>query len=95
MKPELEFKPTNKYKKDLSLMVRQGKDVSLLDAVVDKLCKQESLEPKYRDHPLHGNYVGHRECHIEPDWLLIYRVSEKELILTAVRTGSHSNLLKK
>jgi mRNA interferase YafQ len=56
------------------------------------LCKQEQLDPKYHDHPLRGNYKGCRECHIDPDWLLIYRIDNDALILTAVRTGSHSDL---
>jgi mRNA interferase YafQ len=61
-------------------MIRQGKDMSLL------------LDAKHHDHPLQGHYAGFRECHVTPDWLFIYRINEKELILTASRTGSHSEL---
>jgi mRNA interferase YafQ len=88
----LEFKITAKYRKDFRLMISQSKNISLLDDIIDKLCKQERLDPKHHDHPLQGNYIRHRECHIESDWLLIYRIDNEALILTAVRTGSHSDL---
>jgi mRNA interferase YafQ len=91
----LELKVTSKYKKDRKLMKKQGKDLSQLISIIEKLQRQETLDPKHHDHPLQGNYIRHRECHIEPDWLLIYRVDNKALILTAVRTGSHSDLYKK
>jgi mRNA interferase YafQ len=73
-------------------MSKQGKDLSLLDAVIEKLQNNETLDAKHRDHPLHGDYVGFRECHIEPDWLLIYGIDSGKLVLTASRTGSHSDL---
>lgn len=57
-----------------------------------KLANGESLDPKHKDHPLSGNWVGHRECHISPDWLLIYRYDDDVLVLTLTRTGSHSDL---
>ncbi|MDR2581462.1 MAG: type II toxin-antitoxin system YafQ family toxin [Fibromonadaceae bacterium] len=88
----LDFETTTRYRKDVKLMRKQGKNLVLLDSIVDKLRNREVLDPKYRDHPLLGNYVGHRECHITPDWLLIYYVDNEALILTAVRTGSHSEL---
>ncbi len=71
-------------------MLRRRKNLSLLEAVVRKLADEESLPPKNRDHALTGDWQGYRECHIAPDWLLIYKIAGKELIL--VRTGSHSDL---
>lgn len=88
----LEIKFTSKFKKDFKKAKNQGRDISKLREVLNKLACQESLPEKMHDHVLSGNYHGHRECHIEPDWLLIYLVDEGELILTAVRTGSHSEL---
>lgn len=73
-------------------MHKRGADISLLVSVLDRLRRGETLEAKYRDHALTGNYTGFRECHIQPDWLLIYMVNKTELILTASRTGSHSDL---
>ena len=87
------LKFTNQFKKDYKLMIKQGKDISLLDNVIEKLQKGEKLDNKYRDHALTGTYRGFRECHIQPDWLLIYFVENKITTLTAVRTGSHSELL--
>ena len=87
------LKFTNQFKKDYKLMIKQGKDISLLDNVIEKLQKGEKLDDKYRDHALTGTYRGFRECHIQPDWLLIYFVENKITTLTAVRTGSHSELL--
>lgn len=74
-------------------MKKQGKDMSLLGEVIDLLLNEIVLDEKYHDHPLSGNYVGFRECHILPDWLLIYAIDKDQLILTASRTGSHSDLL--
>lgn len=71
-------------------MTRSGKNIELLEAVVRKLAKGETLPPRNRDHNLAGNWKGYRECHITPDWLLIYKVDGRDLIL--VRTGSHSDL---
>jgi mRNA interferase YafQ len=76
-------------------MIKQGKDMSLLDAIIEKLQKQEALDAKHHDHSLRGDYIGFRECHIAPDWLLIYWVDDDALVLTASRTGSHSELFKK
>ena len=67
-------------------------DISLLKSIVTKLANGESLDPKYKDHPLTGNWIGHRECHIQPDWLLVYRYEDDVLVLTLVRTGTHSDL---
>lgn len=74
-------------------MKKQGKDMSLLEFVIDEFLAERVLDEKYQDHSLVGKYVGFRECHILPDWLLIYAVDHEELILTASRTGSHSDLL--
>ncbi|MDO4289748.1 MAG: type II toxin-antitoxin system YafQ family toxin [Eggerthellaceae bacterium] len=88
---KLEF--TTKFKKDFKRVKKQGKDLAKLKVVLDLLCKQDKLPANLRDHSLEGNYKGHRELHVEPDWLLIYRVNDDALVLTAVRTGSHSDLL--
>ena len=83
---------TTQFKKDLKRIRKRGLDLNSLKFVLDTLQKQEALPLKYRDHALVGNYRGFRECHIEPDWLLIYTISNEKLILTAARTGSHSYL---
>ena len=76
-------------------MKRRGLDISLLDDVVDQLRRGKRLDEKYRDHGLVGSFAGFRECHIKPDWLLIYLVEDDILTLTLVATGSHSSLFKK
>ena len=83
---------TNKFKKSYKLMIKRGKDISLLDYVVNTLMSGKQLSEKYRDHELTGTWKGYRECHIEPDWLLIYYVENDVLVLTLVDTGSHSDL---
>lgn len=83
---------TTQFKKDIKLAKKQGKDTDKIFEVVDKLANDEVLEAKYKDHCLTGDYKDCRECHIEPDWLLIYKKYESELILMLVRTGSHSDL---
>ena len=89
----LELRFTTKFKKDYKRIKRQGKDLSKLERTLEALVCQEVLPDATRDHSLGGTYHGHRECHIEPDWLLIYRVDEDGLVLVATRTGSHSELL--
>ena len=84
---------TVKFKKDYKRIKKQGKDLGKLKDALTRLANQEKLPESMHDHILSGNYKGHRECHIEPDWLLIYLIDEGELILTATRTGSHSELL--
>jgi mRNA interferase YafQ len=74
-------------------MDRRGKDITKLEKVVDMLASGKTLPEKYRDHKLTGNWVGYRDCHIEPDWVLIYKIENDILILTLSRTGSHSDLL--
>lgn len=81
---------SNQFKKDLRKAAKQRKDIGQLNKLVKLLQNNEQLETRRKDHALKGNYSNHRECHIEPDWLLIYRVIENELVL--VRTGSHSEL---
>lgn len=83
---------TSLFKKDLKAAKKSGYDLQLLNTVVDTLAMGLPLDEKYKDHKLNGNYQGCRECHITPDWLLIYEISEDELILYLTRTGSHSKL---
>ena len=83
---------SNRFKKDLKLAHKRGYPLERLDAVVEKLASGQTLEPKYRDHDLTGNYAGFRECHIQPDWLLVYRIENEELMLFLSRTGTHSDL---
>ena len=83
---------TNSCKKDIKRASKQGKNLDLLFEVVDILSEGRSLEPKYNDHKLSGEYSGKRECHIEPDFLLIYEIKEKEILLVLVRVGTHSDL---
>ena len=85
---------SNRFKKDLKIAHKRRMDITLLNAVVDKLANGETLEAKYRDHDLKGNYAGFRECHITPDWLLIYRIDGEDLILFLSRTGTHADLFE-
>lgn len=84
---------TNKFKKSLKQARKRGLNINLLDEVVEKLLDNIPLEPKYRDHQLKGEYADFRECHIQPDWLLIYLKEIDKLTLTLVDTGSHSDLI--
>ena len=86
------IKYEKKYKKSLRLMYKQGKNIDLIDDIVYKLANGQQLEPKYKDHKLHGKYKEYRECHIENDWLLIYKIEDDKLILTLTDTGTHSDL---
>ena len=88
----LDLVMATQFRKDLKRINKQGKDLSLLKDVLQTLREEQALEEKYRDHALTGNYIGFRECHIQPDWLLVYAINKEELILTASRTGSHSDL---
>ena len=87
-----DIKTTKKFEKDLKLIEKQGKDVGKLVELIDRLAAAETLEPRYKDHALAGRYRGFRECHIEPDWLLVYQVFNRSLVLVLSRTGSHSEL---
>ena len=89
----LTVKFTTAYKKSYKLMKMRGKNLSLLEEVIDTLRQGKALEERFRDHELKGNLKGFRECHIQPDWLLIYRIENDILSLTLVDTGSHSDLL--
>ena len=80
------------FKKDYKRIVKRGYDMRLLEKVIELLAKQKPRPEKNRDHQLSGDYAGCRECHITPDWLLIYEVADEELILYLTRTGSHSDL---
>lgn len=88
----LEIVPSNRFKKDLKLAIKRGYKIELLREVVNCLASGETLEAKYKDHLLTGDYGGFRECHITPDWLLIYRIEDDELYLFLSRTGTHSDL---
>jgi len=83
---------TSKFRKDVKRLQKRGKRFDEFQRVIRKLAGEESLEPKYRDHPLLGEYKRTRECHIEPDWLLIYEATESELLL--IRTGTHADLFE-
>lgn len=85
---------SGKFRRDYKRIQKQGKDVNLLLSVVDTLAAEKPLERKYRDHAMSGDFIGHRECHIEADWLLIYKVEEDALLLTLTRIGSHSELFR-
>ena len=86
------IRPTTKFQKDLKRAQRRGYDLSLLSDVIKKLAVGDPLPEKNKDHNLAGDYMGCRECHITPDWLLIYEISDGDLILYLTRTGTHSDL---
>ena len=88
----LELVTTSQFRKDLKRIKKRGLNLKKLENILISLRNQEVLDLKYRDHALSGNYLGFRECHIEPDWLLVYAIDKGKLILTASRTGSHSDL---
>lgn len=83
---------TSKFRKDYKLIKKRGLDISCLEEGIDTLLAEQSLDEKYHDHALHGRYEGFRECHIQPDWLLIYQIDKGEAVLIATRTGSHSDV---
>ena len=85
-------KPTTRFRKDLKQIVKRGYDIDLLTSVIKTLANEEMLDPKYSDHPLKGEYRNCRECHITPDWLLIYEKADDMLILYLTRTGTRSDL---
>ncbi len=88
----MKIKYHNSFKKDYKLMKKRGLNLDKLKFVINQLASGNPLEEKYRDHALTGDYKGFRECHIEPDWLLIYQIIDEELVLILSRTGSHSDL---
>jgi mRNA interferase YafQ len=85
-------KSTTKFQRDLKRAEKRGYRIELLTAVVKKLAAGELLDQIYDDHPLKGQYKGYRECHITPDWLLIYKIEKENLILLLTRTGTHIDL---
>lgn len=95
MKDKLDIVWTNQFKKDYKTAMKRSLNINLLDEVITKLAHCEQLPEKCKDHALSGNWIGHRECHIQPDWLLIYRVENDLLVLTLTRTGTHSDLFGK
>lgn len=86
---------TAQFRKDYKLAKKRGLKLEALAEVVTFLANGQALPEKNRDHSLSGNWIGHRECHILPDWLLIYRIDDDVLVLTLARTGTHSDLLSK
>ena len=83
---------STKFKKDVKRLVKQGKDMEKLKAVIEKISNNQPLPESFHDHKLSGDWEGFRDCHIEPDWVLIYRIEEKRLILALMRMGSHTEL---
>ena len=81
---------STRFKRDIKRLQKQGKDLADLQSIIKTLVKEKLLDPKFKDHKLVGNWKGHRDCHIEPDWLLVYKVEAK--VFHLVRTGSHAEL---
>ena len=88
----LDLVTTAQFRKDLKRIRKRGYDLSKLGDILQSLQREELLPVKHHDHALTGDYIGFRECHIEPDWLLVYAIDKGQLILTASRTGTHSDL---
>ena len=88
------FSRTSQFKKDVKLAERRGKDLAKLKAAIDLLIAGEVLPPKYKDHPLRGNFAGSRDCHIEADWVLIYTLAENNSHVRFERLGTHSDLFR-
>jgi len=86
---------TTQFRKDYKLIKKRGYKIRLLENVLQTLLEEKPLDEKHHDHALSGNYTGFRECHVQPDWLLLYIVDNGQLILTASRTGTHSDLFGK
>ena len=91
----LKLRYGRKFKKEFQKMLKRGHSAEKLEDVLKYLVNQEPLPPEYKDHKLRGDYIGYRECHIESDWLLVYKVEEEILTLILFRTGTHSELFKK
>lgn len=92
MKQKYDIVLTNSFRRDYKNISKRGYNLTLLKEVVEILASGEPLPERHHDHALSGNFLGCRECHIRPDWLLIYQIEDEELILYLTRTGSHSNL---
>ena len=89
---KLKIQTYTQFKKDVKLAKKRHYDMSLLKDVIDMLADGKELPEHYRDHQLTGNYAGYRECHILPDWLLVYKIANNKLTLVLARTGTHSDL---
>lgn len=94
MNEKYAIKWSSRFKKDYKKMIRRGKVISKLDDVIRQLALGQPLPVSLRDHALTGSFAGHRECHLAPDWLLIYQICENVLVLELTRTGSHADLLE-
>lgn len=92
---QLDILWTSQFKKDYKMAMKRHLPISLLDDIIRTLAKGEKLPAKNKDHALTGNWKGARECHIKPDWLLIYYIEENILVLTLARTGTHNDLFEK
>lgn len=90
----LSLETTGQFRRDYKRIKKRGYDTKLLEDIIQTLLEEKPLPLKHRDHALSGNYAGFRECHIQPDWLLIYTIQRNRLILTVSRTGSHSDLFQ-
>ena len=95
MKTKYIVKLTSQFKKDYKLALKRKKDLSKLQYVIEKLANGEKLDEKYYEHSLTGNWRGYRECHIEPDWLLVYFIKEDVLVLSLARIGKHEEVFEK
>jgi mRNA interferase YafQ len=87
-----QIRQTSKFKKDIKRLTKQGRDLKKMETVVNVLSSGKALGAEYLDHPLTSNWKGFRDCHIEPDWILLYKIEADILVLTLTRTGSHSEL---
>ena len=94
MKKKYKVERSPHFERELKKAQKRGLDVNEAEALIVRLSKGERLEPNRKDHALHGEYKGYRECHINPDWLLVYKKFEDKLILFLYRTGTHSDLFK-
>lgn len=86
---------TTQFKKDYKLAMKRHMNIELLDDIIRRLARGETLPEKNKDHALTGDWTGHRECHIQSDWLFVYRIDDDILVLTLARTGTHSDLFSK
>ena len=91
----LKFKTTAQYRRDYKRIMKRGYDIDKIENVIDTLLAGKLLSGQFKDHALTGEYIGFRECHVLPDWLLIYRIDNDELVLIAFRTGTHADLFDK
>lgn len=92
---KLTIERTTRFKKDFKNILKRGCDLKLFEYVIGELANLHELDPRFRDHSLMGGWKGFRECHIQPDWLLIYRIDNNILTLTLSRTGTHADLFSK